>query len=359
MIYVHVPFCRSFCTYCDFYSEIADDKMFARYTDAVCEEIRRRRDEFDSRLHTLYFGGGTPSVLPLASLTRIVLALQDIGFGAPFDEFTLEANPEDIAEKGLPYLQSLRSIGVDRLSLGIQSFDDRLLTWMNRRHNAERAEKAFRLAREAGFGNISIDLIFGLSNLENDVWAATIDKAIQLGAEHISCYQLSVDGDSTLAHMVEKGQYIPADDEKCAGQYSILCEKLGQAGYRHYEISNFAKPGFEARHNSGYWARMPYVGLGPSAHSFRDPMRSWNTPALSNYTRSSEILTDEDRLVETVMLSLRTDRGIDGNYLRKACEQENVDRMVREGSLVLMEGGRYRIPEDRFFTSDAIIRELI
>ncbi len=359
MIYVHVPFCRSFCTYCDFYSEIADDAMFARYTDAICEEIKRRRDEFDSRLHTLYFGGGTPSVLPLSSLTRIVLALQDIGFGAPFDEFTLESNPEDIVQKGLPYLQSLRSIGVDRLSLGIQSFDDNLLKWMNRRHNAERAEKAFTLAREAGFGNISIDLIFGLSNLEDDIWAATIDKAISLGAEHISCYQLSVEGDSNLAHMVNQGRYTPADDEKCAAQYKVLCEKLGAAGYRHYEISNFAKPGFEARHNSGYWARMPYVGLGPSAHSFRDPMRSWNTPELSSYTRSSEILSAEDRQVETVMLSLRTSRGIDGNYLRSASEQEDIDRMVREGGLVLMEGGRYRIPEDHFFTSDAIIRELI
>ena len=359
MIYVHVPFCRSFCTYCDFYSEIADDKMFARYTDAVCEEIHRRRDEFDSRLHTLYFGGGTPTVLPLASLTRIVMALQDIGFGEPFDEFTLEGNPEDVVEKGLPYLHSLRSIGVDRLSLGIQSFDDNLLRWMNRRHNAERAEKAFRMAREAGFRNISIDLIFGLSNLEDEVWEATVDKVTELNPEHVSCYQLSVEGDSTLARMVEKGQYDPADDEKCAGQYKVLCEKLGAAGYRHYEISNFAKPGFEARHNSGYWARMPYVGLGPSAHSFRDPMRSWNTPALTGYTRSSEILSDEDRLVETVMLSLRTSRGIDGNYLRRTCKAENVDRMVREGGLVLMEGGKYRIPEDHFFTSDAIIRELI
>lgn len=359
MIYVHVPFCRSFCTYCDFYSEIADEKMFARFTDEVCAEIIRRKDEFDSRLHTLYFGGGTPTVLPLASLTRIVLALQDAGFGAPFDEFTLEGNPEDVVEKGLPYLDSLRAIGVDRLSLGVQSFDDGLLRWMNRRHNSERAEKAFRLAREAGFRNVSIDLIFGLSNLDDEVWEATVDKAVSLAPEHISCYQLSVDGDSSLAHMMACGQYTPADEQKCAGQYEVLCRKLGAAGYRHYEISNFAKPGFESRHNSGYWARIPYVGLGPSAHSFRDPMRSWNSPSLNGYTRSSEILSDEDRFVETVMLSLRTDRGIDGNYLRGHCDSANIDKLVREGSLALMEGGRYRIPEERFFTSDAIIRDLI
>ena len=359
MIYIHVPFCRSFCTYCDFYSEIAEDGMFSRYGDALCDEIRRRKDEFDSRLHTLYFGGGTPSVLPLAVLTRIILQLQDIGYGGPWDEFTLEANPEDIVEKGLPYLSSLRSLGVDRLSLGIQSFNDEMLAWMNRRHNAERAEKAFRLAREAGFGNISIDLIFGLSNLQDVVWEATIDKAIALGPEHISCYQLSVEGDSALANMVSCGRYAPADDELCSRQYATLCRKLGEAGYRHYEISNFARPGFESRHNSGYWARKPYVGLGPSAHSFRDPYRSWNSPQLAGYTSTSEILTDEDRAVETIMLSLRTSAGIDGNYLRAHGNAEGLDLMVKEGALVLQEGGRYRIPEDHFFTSDSIIRELI
>lgn len=359
MIYVHVPFCRSFCTYCDFYSEIAEDGMFSRYGDALCEEIIRRRDEFDSRVNTLYFGGGTPSVLPLAVLTRIILQLQEIGYGGPWEEFTLEANPEDVVEKGLPYLGSLRALGVDRLSLGIQSFDDGMLSWMNRRHNAERAEKAFRLGREAGFRNISIDLIFGISHLQDEVWKATIDKAISLGPEHISCYQLSVDGDSTLAHMMSEGLYTTADDETCSRQYSMLCDMLRDAGYRHYEISNFARPGFESRHNSGYWARKPYVGLGPSAHSFRDPRRSWNSPSLTNYTSTSEILTDEDRAVETIMLSLRTSSGIDGNYLRAHGSQEGLDRMVREGCLILQEGGRYRIPEEHFFTSDSIIRELI
>lgn len=359
MIYIHVPFCRSFCNYCDFYSEIPEDGMFQAYTDAICNEIRHRKDEFDSRLHTLYFGGGTPTVLPLSSLTRILMTLQDIGFGAPFDEFTLEGNPEDIVEKGLPYLNSLKSLGVDRLSIGVQTFDDEMLQWMNRRHNAERAEKAFRLAREAGFRNISLDLIFGLSNLADDVWAATIDKVVELSPEHVSCYQLSVEGDNVLARMEAEGRYKQADDEKCARQYEILCSKLRDAGFHHYEISNFAKPGFEARHNGGYWARLPYVGLGPSAHSFRDPVRKWNAPSLSSYTVSSEVLSDEDRMVETIMLALRTDKGIDGNYLRANADNAEIDAMVKAGGLILMEGGRYRIPEESFFRSDAIIRELI
>ena len=150
MIYIHVPFCKSFCTYCDFYSEIAEEGMFSRYTDEVCEEIRRRRKEMDSQLHTLYFGGGTPSLLPLGDLTRILLTLDEVGMGGPYREFTLEVNPEDILEKGLPYLQSLRSLGVNRISMGVQSFNNTLLRWMNRRHDAEGARQAFRLIRGRG-----------------------------------------------------------------------------------------------------------------------------------------------------------------------------------------------------------------
>jgi len=359
MIYVHVPFCRSFCTYCDFYSEIADDGMFSRYTDAVCAEIKSRKGEMDKSLHTLYFGGGTPSVLPLSSLTKILLALGEVGMGAPFDEFTMECNPEDIVEKGLPYLNSLRSLGVDRLSLGIQSFNDDMLRWMNRRHNAERAEKAFHLGREAGFGNISIDLIFGINGLSTEVWEETIDKAISLRPEHISCYQLSIDGDSALSKMEACGKYEALDDDECKLQYQMLCSKLAEAGYHHYEISNFALPGFEARHNAGYWARKPYLGLGPGAHSFKEPVRSWNSPSLGEWSSSSEILSEEDRTVETIMLALRTDIGIDEAYLRKNSIPDTVDAMLKNGSLVPAGKGRLRIPEDKFFVSNAIIREII
>ena len=262
MIYIHVPFCRSFCTYCDFYSEIPGGGMFESYTDQVCAEIRRRAAEMDDELKTLYFGGGTPSVLPLSYLTRILLTLEECGHGGPYTEFTLEANPEDIVEKGLPYVESLRQLGVNRMSMGIQSFDDDLLRWMNRRHSAEGAREAFRLVRQAGFENVSIDLIFGLSNLSDEVWENTIDQAIALGPEHISCYQLTVEGDNVLAMRLENGEYEEASDETCRHQYDILCRKMAAAGFHHYEISNFAKPGFEAVHNGGYWARRPYVGLG-------------------------------------------------------------------------------------------------
>lgn len=358
MIYIHVPFCKSFCTYCDFYSEIAQEQLYGPFTEQVCAEIRRRRKELKGEPNTLYFGGGTPSVLPLGDLSRILLTLEECGAGGPYEEFTLEANPEDIAEKGLPYLESLRQLGVNRLSMGIQSFDDELLRWMNRRHDAARAIQAFRLVREAGFHNVSIDLIFGLSNLSDTVWEKTIDQALALDPEHISCYQLTVEGDSVLAMRLENGEYEEAPDDVCRAQYDLLCRKLGKAGYNHYEISNFAKPGYEAIHNSGYWQRRPYIGLGPAAHSFSGKGRSWNESTLDGYGHSEESLSVEDEKVETLMLALRTSRGVDEEFLQANCIPGSVAQLLQEGALVKV-GRRYRIPEDHFFVSDEIIRQLI
>lgn len=358
MIYIHVPFCKSFCTYCDFYSELAQEDDFRHYTDQVCAEIRRRSAEIDDQVKTLYFGGGTPSVLPLPELTRILLALEECGHGGPYTEFTFEVNPEDIVERGLPYVQSLKSLGVNRMSLGIQSFDDELLHWMNRRHNAAHAKEAFRLVREAGFKNVSIDLIFGLSNLSDTVWEDTIRQALELAPDHISCYQLTVEGDSVLARRLENGEYEEADEECCRRQYDLLCRYLKEAGYNHYEISNFALPGCEARHNSGYWARTPYVGLGPAAHSFSGRSRSWNEACLDHYGHTEESLSVEDEKVETLMLALRTARGVDGEFLLANSIPGQVELLEKEGALVKT-GRRYRIPEDHFFVSDEIIRQLI
>ena len=358
MVYVHVPFCRSFCTYCDFYSEIATDGCFKGWADGICAEIKRRAGEMDDDPKTLYFGGGTPSVLPLSVLTRILLALEEAGHGGPWQEFTMEVNPDDIVEKGLAYATSLKALGVNRMSIGVQSFDDGMLRWMNRRHDAARAEEAFRIVREAGFDNVSIDLIFGISNLTDEVWARTVDRAIALRPEHISCYQLTVEGESTLAELAAEGKYTEASDTQCRRQYDILCQKMAAAGYNHYEISNFALPGFEAVHNGGYWERRPYVGIGPGAHSFHGSTRSWNSKELRKWTATTETLSDEDALVETIMLALRTDKGIDAAFLHENCSREDIGKLVENGALVKVDG-RYRIPEDHFFVSDEIIRELI
>lgn len=354
MIYLHVPFCGSFCTYCGFYSEIVrDGRIFGRYADAVVKEIAERTEEIEATkaVNTLYIGGGTPSVLPLDVLRRIVEALP----ASDYDEFTMEMNPEDIVEKGRDYLEAVRALGVNRLSMGVQSFDNGLLKWMNRRHDAERAKKAFAMARKAGFDNISIDLIFGINGLSDELWKATLEEAIAMAPEHISAYQLSIDDESALAEMIEDGRYKELSEEDCRVQYEILCKRLSEAGYIHYEVSNFAKTGREAIHNGAYWRRVPYVGLGPSAHSFDGKRRSWNSQTPVGYVRDFEDLSEEDMLVETIMLALRTSEGLSKDFLPESVAQ----KFLAEGTLVLTPQGKVRIPESRFFVSDDIIRSLI
>ena len=393
MIYLHIPFCESFCTYCGFFSVCVPPALpvpepvegvegFDAFADAVIAEIAARRDEIaaTSAVNTLYIGGGTPSVLPLEVLSRIVTAIDWSPEGAE-GEFTIEVNPEDIVEKGEEYVKGLMSLGVNRFSMGVQSFDDGILRWMNRRHDSARAIEAFRILRQCGAGNISLDLIFGLSQLDDSTWADTIDKTLALGPEHISAYQLSVEEDSALERMIQRGKYVEASDEQCRRQYDLLCEKFGAAGYRHYEISNFALPGREAIHNSAYWKRVPYVGLGPGAHSLSaTSVRSWNAQEiprrlrdgrLATYSREEEILTPEDIRIERIMLPLRTDIGMPEEELRSLAGDEPVDRLLSENALVRFSRplrslspskgtNRYiRIPESRFFVSDEIIRELI
>lgn len=384
MIYLHVPFCGSFCTYCDFYSEICrGGRAFNEYADAVLKEVNDRREEIcmnmsaPGAVNTLYIGGGTPSVLPLDVLRRIVDALlssrslrrgeNTVGAQSPFEEFTVEVNPEDIVEKGGEYVRGLLETGVDRVSMGIQSFDDGILRWMNRRHSAAGAVEAFRILRRCGVRNISVDLIFGLSQLADDVWEDTIERALELAPEHLSAYQLSIEEGSALAKLVADGRYVEASDEQCRHQYDVLCQTLRQAGYHHYEISNFARPGFEAVHNNAYWSRVPYIGLGPGAHSLTGDIRSWNSQELphrstdgspATYSRTSETLLPEDIRVERIMLSLRTDKGLEAAELYSLTDRAVINSLLSEGALE-KQGGSIRIPESRLFTSDEIIRELI
>lgn len=363
--------------------------MFNEYADAVIAEIRDRQKELEMNMsardavNTLYIGGGTPSVLPLDVLSRIVgavsqterlslvteqlsLVTEPVEVTVPtelFDEFTVEVNPEDIVEKGLEYVRGLLALGVNRISMGIQSFNDDILRWMNRRHDAARAVEAFRILRGSGVRNISIDLIFGISQLTDEIWENTIEKALELSPEHISAYQLSIEEGSALAKMVADGRYVEASEEQCRRQYDILCRCLGRSGYHHYEISNFAKPGFEAVHNSAYWRRVPYIGLGPGAHSLTGNIRSWNSQELPHrnivtYSRNFETLSPEDIRVERIMLSLRTDKGLETTELYSLADRTVIETLLNEGALEL-HGTRIRIPEDRLFTSDEIIRELI
>lgn len=431
MIYVHIPFCKSFCTYCGFYSETS--ACYDRYVEALLGEIDSRKSEFDATMdvNTLYIGGGTPSVMPLPLLCRVVEALKDESGSRNFDEFTVELNPEDVIQRGEAYAEALLGMGVTRASMGVQSFDDAVLHWMNRRHDAETAVRAYRILEKSGFRNISIDLIFGLPELGPDsqpkhsdslsgrfsghrgkdgyvpllnerLWRETILRALNISASgmlpsHISAYQLSVEPDSALDGMIADGRCREASEESCARQYEILCEELSAAGYHHYEISNFALPGMEARHNSAYWRHVPYVGLGPGAHSLSilpdgHRCRSWNSPDLKLYLETFaplgqrdtgcsgqknaeyenlETLSPVQLGIENVMLGLRTSLGCPLPELVSACDRARLDSAISSGRLVPVPGSSelsgledgaaqyYRIPEKYFFISDGIISELL
>lgn len=430
MIYVHIPFCKSFCTYCGFYSETS--ACYDRYVEALLGEIDSRKSEFDATMdvNTLYIGGGTPSVMPLPLFCRVVEALKDESGSRNFDEFTVELNPEDVIRRGEAYAEALLGMGVTRASMGVQSFDDAVLRWMNRRHDAETAVRAYRILEKSGFRNISIDLIFGLPELGPDsqprhsdsqpkhsdslsgrftghrgkdgyvpllderLWRETILRALDISASgmlpsHISAYQLSVEPDSALDGMIADGRCREASEESCARQYEILCEELSAAGYHHYEISNFALPGMEARHNSAYWRHVPYVGLGPGAHSLSilpdgHRCRSWNNPDLKLYLETfaplvqrdtgcsgQETLSPVQLGIENVMLGLRTSRGCPLSELVSACDRARLDSAISSGHLVPVPGSSelsgledstaqyYRIPEKYFFISDGIISELL
>ena len=390
MIYVHVPFCGSFCTYCDFYSEIArSPEVRDRYVKDICAEAARRQEEIRRTLdvRTLYLGGGTPSVLPLSCLEQIVRAV-DAG---PYEEFTVEVNPEDIVCGGPEYVRGLLGLGVNRISMGVQSLDDGMLRWMDRRHNAATARRAWRILREAGVSNGSVDVIFGISHLTDEVLERTVAEILDWGPEHVSAYQLSIEPGSELAQLCVQGRYREASEDQCAGQYRLLCRLLGQAGYRHYEISNWARPGREAVHNSAYWSRAAYVGLGPGAHSFDGKgHRSWNSEVLCGWKPETEVLDAAAERTERIMLALRTDRGIalselppepaarllqagalehlpadlTQEYLPSGRSQEHLtsDRALERypsGLRNTRPSDRVRIPEDRWFVSDEIIAELI
>ena len=385
MVYLHVPFCRSFCTYCGFYSETCSksrqSELFNEYADAVLTEAEERKEEIRSNpLRTLYIGGGTPSVLPLDVLSRVVQGIRRVQGDTPLREFTIEVNPEDIVEKGDEYLAGLLDLGVTRISMGIQSFDDGILRWMNRRHDSARARKAYSMIRRAAERagkeiEVSIDLIFGVPGLDLQTWERTVSAALSLGKDegfkapdHISAYQLSIEEGSVLEEKIARGECTAASDEDCSRQYRTLCRKLREGGYNHYENSNFAIPGKEAVHNSAYWNRTPYVGLGPGAHSLtiRDDgqqVRSWNTQVLpargKTYSREMEVLSDEDIRMERIMLGLRTSAGLPADELSLLAGKDALEKQTAAGCLAIGPDGRARIPEERFFVSDEIIGSLV
>jgi oxygen-independent coproporphyrinogen-3 oxidase len=317
---------------------------------------------------TLYFGGGTPTVYSVSEIEKLAKKAMRLFFNKFPDEWTVEANPDDITEK---YLAQLAETGVNRLSIGIQSFIDRDLQIMRRRHSAIDGIKAVENAKKAGFKNISIDLIYGFQGMSLFDWEYNLDRAISLDIQHISAYHLSIESKTLLGKMAAKGKFAPVDENLSAMQYEMLENKLLESGYIHYEISNFAMPDFFSRHNSAYWTKKPYIGIGPSAHSYNGKnLRMSNIANNIEYIDSigkgiipenTEILSEIDLYNESVMTGLRTVEGVDisqiSDRFRKFFE-EKAGKYLLSGALAA-ENGKYKIPSKYFLISDSIITDFI
>jgi oxygen-independent coproporphyrinogen-3 oxidase len=315
-IYVHIPFCRKACHYCNFHFSTRLESMEGMM-HAIVAEIPLRATYVTGTIETIYLGGGTPSLLPAATLDKLLRQLKAYFTVATDAEITLETNPDDITAE---QLASWKQAGVNRLSIGIQSFFEEDLQWMNRAHTAGQAIQSIALAREAGFDNITIDLIYGTPTLTDERWQQNVQMALAAGVTHLSCYALTVEPKTALHKMVEQHKKQEPDPDQQSRHFELLMQWMAEAGYEHYEISNFAKPGHRSRHNSSYWSGAHYAGIGPAAHSFNGESRQWNIANNALYIKSIEqgalpfeieTLTPDQQLNEYIMTSLRTMEGLD------------------------------------------------
>ena len=372
-VYVHIPFCARRCTYCDFFSTLSLKESGETYVAAVVAEARLRRDELRGEpITTLYLGGGTPSQLPLPLLTGLVNGLKEALDLSAIEEFTVEANPDDVTTQ---WCATLAPLGVNRVSMGVQSFEDNILRLIGRRHTARQAVEAVACLREAGIGNISIDLIYGLPGQTLTSWSESVRQALALHPQHISAYGLTYEEGTPLWRQRERGEVAEVPEEQCLEMYRMLVKRLREAGYEHYEISNFALPGCHSRHNSSYWDDTPYLGLGAGAHSYDGSVRRYNPHDLHRYIDAvmagetafeQEELTRWERYDERVMLGLRTARRVDAGRLRRDFGDDawrhfvdEAQRHIEAGNLRVDADGRYVLTVDGIMLSDSIIRDLM
>lgn len=363
MIYIHIPFCHRKCTYCAFYSKVErEGRKVEHYVDALLAEMADRRGEQLRPVRTVYLGGGTPSILGISELGRIVDGLYTNFDLSEVEEVTIECNPEDLTTEYLSGLRNLRFF--NRLSIGVQSFDERLLRTINRRHTPQQAIEAVRNANDAGFENVTIDLMYGLPGQTLADWQATLEQATTLPVKHISAYALTVEDGTALALQVKQGRVVPADEELLLCQYDMLCQYLTAAGFEQYEVSNFCLPGWHSQHNSRYWDRTPYLGLGAAAHSFDGQRRRWNSRLKVESGKwtveSEEALSEEDAYNEILMLRLRTTKGITADEVPTAFSprfSDGMETMVERGWIEKI-GSRYRPTREGLLHADGMASEL-
>ena len=369
-LYFHIPFCKQACHYCDFHFSTVH-KTYRPVLDAMFRELEIQRDYLShKKLSSIYFGGGTPSLLKEADLNRFLDLAHTYFEVLPHAEITLEANPDDLTKAAL---KDFRAAGINRLSIGTQSFYDADLKLMNRVHTSNEAESSIKRGQDAGFENLTIDLIYGMPKSTETSWQKNIEMALALQVPHLSAYALTVEPHTALAKKVQTGEIILPDEEEVTKQYNLLCNQMKHAEFDHYELSNFGKPGFYSSHNSSYWNGTPYLGIGPSAHSFDGQTRQWNVANNTKYVKKIEAgeawfeweeLEETDRFNEYLMTGLRTAKGVSlttidekfGDY-RSTKLLQDAQNYLECGRLAL-DDDRLYIPEREWLISNRIISDL-
>ena len=364
-LYIHVPFCASRCVYCGFYSTTRSQLMRC-YVDAVCAEMRLRSNYLKGTLRTVYLGGGTPSQLPAELLQLLFSNIEDV-YGRPQGEVTIECNPDDVTEA---YARQLALLPVNRVSMGVQTFSNSRLRFLHRRHTAQEARHAVAILREAGIGNISIDLMFGFPGETMAEWESDINEALALNVEHISAYSLMYEEGTPLYKMLKDGRVSEIDEQLSNDMYDRLCDLLTEAGYEHYEISNFAKSGFRSQHNSSYWHQTPYIGLGAAAHSFDIRSRQWNVANVDDYIMSigkgivpmeREQLSDSTRYDDLITTALRTSEGIEVDAVAEPYRSYML-RMAApyvSRGLLTLSAGRLALSRQGIKVSDMVMADMM
>lgn len=371
-IYIHVPFCKTRCIYCDFYTR-TDMSPKYDYVSALCEEIKLRKNYIgDEDVKTVYFGGGTPSQLSESDFLRIFETLHHEFRIAPDAEITMEANPDDLSPQ---YLATLKEkLPFNRLSIGIQSFDDEELKFLKRRHSADKAKEAVRICQSLGYDNISIDLMYGLPNQTMQIWERNLEEAIALDVQHISSYHLIYEQGTRLYRLFKMGDVNPVDEDLSVDMFSRMIEKLTAVGFDHYEISNFARHGLYSKHNSSYWLGKKYLGLGPAAHSYDGQNRSWNVASISKYIEGIraenlnleiEVLDENTRYNDFILTGMRTKWGVNlseleslfGTKMKVFC-LKNARKYLDQGFLTEKDN-ILKLTRQGIFISDGIMSDLM
>lgn len=370
-LYIHVPFCAKRCLYCDFFSN-TEMKYKEAYVSAIIQEMELRKDYIDNEpVETIYFGGGTPSQLQISDFQRIFKAIYRIFDTRNCLEITLEANPDDMTPE---YVSSLSALPFNRISMGVQSFKEEDLRFLNRRHNREQALQAVALCKEQGITNISIDLIYGLPGQTLDEWKNNLTEAIHLQIPHISAYHLIYEEGTALYKLLKSGKISPTGEDLSVSLFTSLIEELTQAGYQHYEISNFARPGHISRHNSSYWTGKKYLGLGPSSHSYNGENRQWNVSSLPLYLKGitsaapsseTEFLDIHTRYNDFIITGLRTMWGVNLHDIQQFFGEEKYEYCQKQTSPYLKKGLLLRkndiltLSREGIFISDGIMSDLL